>query len=70
MRNLTLGFELAQSLERHHAVEVLSSERRIDMQVVYADLARCCGSRKNSIGRIGGPGVAPLDLLIKRPVGL
>ena len=40
------------------------------MQVVYANVAGCCCSRKNSIRWIGGPRVSPLDLLVKRLVGL
>jgi len=70
VRNLAHGFELVQSIERQHAVEILLCEGCIDMQVVYAYVAICRCSRKNSIRWIGGPGIPALDLLIKWPIGL
>ena len=70
MPDLTLGFELAQSLQRHYAVEVLLREGCVDMQVVYANIACCCASSKNSIRWIRGPRIPPLNVLVERLVGL
>ena len=70
MPDLTLGFELAQSLQRHYAVDVLLREGCVDMQVVYANIACCCASSKNSIRWIRGPRIPPLNVLVERLVGL
>jgi len=64
------GFEFAQSLERRLAVEILLGEKRIDLQVLDANVVRCRCSGKNSIRWIGEPRVPTLDFLVKRPIGL